>query len=603
MVVDRIHDVTDENLPVLVPGRTAVLNTGGHWIRRIWKLRRALRDTPELSNFVIILHRRFRGIAKWMKVALRHPNLVVLTSPEPMRAGLTINRVLTKSQGDVVFLSDPSRLTKESIDDLLGGRINDPDWELSSLDAGLIVDNQVMRIKAGAFITRSGIIDRIGQLDESMYALQDVVDDIAGRVTRAGLSIDSRRATDFVELESPQSIIADLYPWQTMSTSTFEPVVTPNQHRWSQTSAKLQVIVDIRASNSFQNGTGQHLIRSIRALVKTGVVDLKVLVLDSQLDEFSKSTNFNESSIVTRMADLHPHEFDIGYLPMQTTSAQQILDLRQISARVVVSHLDFIAAQNPSYFTSNSSWLDDRRATIEAISHADGIAWLTDEIAVDAARLGVDSLHIPNRCCGTVVADESRLSDDDSVMSQIPDQEFVTTLGSSYHHKARMYALRLVHRAINLGWRGHFVLAGWDPPTGSSLHEELDYLSANPRLQHRVHHLGGISNEQRRSLVRNSRLLVQPSVQEGFGLIPFEAAFLGTGSLVADRSGAHELLPRSYRGKLSLVLGDDIELFLSSVESGPELTQELLPTASRMSEAHHSDRLVKLFREVLSYER
>jgi len=538
-----------------------------------------------------------------MKAVIRHSSLVVLTSPEPTRAGLTINRVLTKSNGDVVFLSDPKQLTKETLDDLLRGRVDDPDWELNSSDAGLVIDNHVMRIQPGAFMTRHGMVDRIGQLDESMYALQDVVDDIAGRVTRAGLSINSRNTTDFDELESPQPVIAELYPWQTMSTSTFEPVVATNQYRWSQTNAKLRVIVDIRASNSFQNGTGQHLIRSIRALFKTSVLDVKVLVSNSQLDEFSMSTSLNESSVVTRVADLNPHEFDIGYLPMQATSVQQILDLRQISARVVVGHLDFIAAKNPSYFTSSSSWLDDRRATIEAISHADGIAWLTDEIAVDAARLGVDSLHIPNRCCGTVVADESELRDDDSVMSQIPDQEFVTTLGSSYHHKARMYALRLMHHAIDLGWPGHFVLAGWDPPTGSSLHEELLYLTANPRLQHRVHHLGGISNEQRRALVRNSRLLVQPSVQEGFGLIPFEAAFLGTGSLVADRSGAHELLPRSYRGKLSLVLSDDVELFLSSVESGPELVQELLPTASRMSEAHHADRLVNLFREALSYER
>jgi len=538
-----------------------------------------------------------------MKAVIRHSSLVVLTSPEPTRAGLTINRVLTKSNGDVVFLSDPKQLTKETLDDLLRGRVDDPDWELNSSDAGLVIDNHVMRIQPGAFMTRHGMVDRIGQLDESMYALQDVVDDIAGRVTRAGLSINSRNTTDFDELESPQPVIAELYPWQTMSTSTFEPVVATNQYRWSQTNAKLRVIVDIRASNSFQNGTGQHLIRSIRALFKTSVLDVKVLVSNSQLDEFSMSTSLNESSVVTRVADLNPHEFDIGYLPMQATSVQQILDLRQISARVVVGHLDFIAAKNPSYFTSSSSWLDDRRATIEAISHADGIAWLTDEIAVDAARLGVDSLHIPNRCCGTVVADESELRDDDSVMSQIPDQEFVTTLGSSYHHKARMYALRLMHHAIDLGWPGHFVLAGWDPPTGSSLHEELLYLNANPRLQHRVHHLGGISNEQRRALVRNSRLLVQPSVQEGFGLIPFEAAFLGTGSLVADRSGAHELLPRSYRGKLSLVLSDDVELFLSSVESGPELVQELLPTASRMSEAHHADLLVNLFREVLSYER
>jgi len=602
-VVDRILDITDETSLGLVPGCTAVLNTSGHLASRIWRIRWSLRDATEVNNFVIILHRRFRVIAKWMKIALRHPGLVVLTSPEPTRAGLTVNRVLTKSNGDVVFLSDPNQLTKATLDDLLQGRADDPDWELNSLDAGLIVENQVMRIQPDAFITRHGMVDRIGQLDESMYALQDVVDDIAGRVTRAGLSIDSTNTTDFVELEPPQPKIAELYPWQTMSTSTFEPVVTSNQYRWSKTSPKLRVIVDTRASNSFLNGTGQHLIRSIRALVNTSDLDVKVLVSNSQLDEFSLSTSLSETSVVTRVADLNPHEFDIGYLPMQATSVQQILDLRQISARVVVGHLDFIAAKNPAYFTNYSTWLSDRRATIEAISHADGIAWLTDEIAVDAARLGLDYIHIPNSCCGTVVADETRFTDDDSVLSQIPGHDFVTTLGSSYHHKARMYALRLVHRAIDLGWPGHFVLAGWDPPTGSSLHEELLYLNANPRLQHRVHHLGGISNEQRRSLVRNSRLLVQPSVQEGFGLIPFEAAFLGTGSLVADRSGAHELLPRSYRGKLSLVLSDDVELFLSSVESGPELAQELLPTASRMSEAHHADRLVNLFRKVLSYDR
>ena len=146
-MVDRILDITDETSLGLVPGCTAVLNTSGHWTSRIWRISWALRDATGVSNFVIILHRRFRVIARWMKAVIRHPSLVILTSPEPTRAGLTINRILTKSNGDVVFLSDLKRLTKETLDDLLRSRVDDPDWELNSIDAGLIVDDQVMRIQ------------------------------------------------------------------------------------------------------------------------------------------------------------------------------------------------------------------------------------------------------------------------------------------------------------------------------------------------------------------------------------------------------------------------------------------------------------------------
>jgi hypothetical protein len=57
--------------------------------------------------------------------------------------------------------------------------------------------------------------------------------------------------------------------------------------------------------------------------------------------------------------------------------------------------------------------------------------------------------------------------------------------------------------------------------------------------------LGRVTDEERRWLYANARLVLFPSLYEGFGLVPFEAAACGTPCVYGWRSSLPEFLPES----------------------------------------------------------
>ena len=121
---------------------------------------------------------------------------------------------------------------------------------------------------------------------------------------------------------------------------------------------------------------------------------------------------------------------------------------------------------------------------------------------------------------------------------------YLLVLGNAYVHKNRLFALRLFARlARDHGWDGTLVLAGGHPPFGASVEDEQAYLAGQLELRPRVVDLGAVGEDEKRWLLRNAKLLLYPSLYEGFGLVPFEAAALGTPAVYAHRSSMQEFLP------------------------------------------------------------
>jgi glycogen synthase len=75
------------------------------------------------------------------------------------------------------------------------------------------------------------------------------------------------------------------------------------------------------------------------------------------------------------------------------------------------------------------------------------------------------------------------------------------------------------------------------------VNEERAFLQYRPRLSSRYVNLGRVSDAELRWLYRNTTLVVFPSLYEGFGLVPFEAAAAGTPCVYACRSSVGEYLP------------------------------------------------------------
>jgi hypothetical protein len=93
------------------------------------------------------------------------------------------------------------------------------------------------------------------------------------------------------------------------------------------------------------------------------------------------------------------------------------------------------------------------------------------------------------------------------------------------------------------GYEGSLVIAGPEPFYGRSTEAEqrlLDGMSAGVRA--RVFRLGQVDEAMKWWLLRTAQLVLYPSVVEGFGLVPFEAAAVGTPSFGFSGSGLRELL-------------------------------------------------------------
>jgi len=82
------------------------------------------------------------------------------------------------------------------------------------------------------------------------------------------------------------------------------------------------------------------------------------------------------------------------------------------------------------------------------------------------------------------------------------------------------------------------VLAGRPTPAAAPWLERI----AKPPLAGRVHHLGYVSDAQRRSLYEQARLLVLPSFNEGFGLPVLEAMTVGVPVVASNRGAIPEVL-------------------------------------------------------------
>ena len=121
---------------------------------------------------------------------------------------------------------------------------------------------------------------------------------------------------------------------------------------------------------------------------------------------------------------------------------------------------------------------------------------------------------------------------------------YLLVVGNAFWHKNRLFALRLLQWLIEQrGWEGGLVLAGEHPGRGSSVAAER----SSSRDAHRCVTAWSTSAASRTPTARRSiarrRLVVFPSLYEGFGLIPFEAAHFGTASVYTHRASMRELAP------------------------------------------------------------
>jgi glycosyltransferase involved in cell wall biosynthesis len=308
---------------------------------------------------------------------------------------------------------------------------------------------------------------------------------------------------------------------------------------------KLSVTIDARSLGVHTGGTQVYTLELIRALAATGMVRIRALVgLD--LEATSLLEDLDDISVITyEQAIAGTDETDLVHRPQQVFTLDDLELLRPLGRRLVITHLDLIAYHNPTYFSEFAHWRRHVRATRIGLAAADHVLFFSTHALRDAER---EDLIDPQRASVVQLGVDPSSSDDKAVTQPRAladrNEPFLLCLGADYAHKNRPFALELAAELRRAhGWPGILVLVGAHVEHGSSAPYEQRVRELRPELEGAVIDLGPISDAERRWLMVHARALLYPTVLEGFGLVPFEAAVAGVPCLFASQSSLAELLP------------------------------------------------------------
>jgi glycosyltransferase involved in cell wall biosynthesis len=313
----------------------------------------------------------------------------------------------------------------------------------------------------------------------------------------------------------------------------------------------LSVVVDARVLGGPRNGTRLHVLKLLAAVAATGRVRLTALV-PALLDEPTRLRlqGIAGLGLASPSPDGSPPpglRGDVVHRPHQISTPADFAVLAELGERLVITHQDLISFHTRSYFSTRASWLGYRELTRRALAAADRVVFFSEHVRGEAlaeelvepqratvVRLGTD--HAP--------AEGVELSPPPGAADLPGKAEVILCLGADYAHKNRPFALRLASELQRAhGWQGRLVLAGQRAAYGSSREHERRLLQADPQLADAVLDLGEVPDEGREWLLGRARLVLYPTVHEGFGLIPHEAALRGVPCLWAGSTALDELLP------------------------------------------------------------
>ena len=315
----------------------------------------------------------------------------------------------------------------------------------------------------------------------------------------------------------------------------------------------LSVVIDGRILYGPTTGSAVHVLELIAGLARTQEVHLTVILPDSpsayavsrlkSLREVSLTTYQEASNGVSPPAD-------VVHRPFQLTNAGDLTFLASLGQRLVVTQQDLIAFHNPAYWQGFEAWEGYRQLTRLALTAIDRVVFFSASARDDALA---EELLAPERASVVRLGVDHPLAPWDRAPAPVAPTgaealgggaEAILCLGTDLHHKNRLFALRMLERLKGRhGWDGVLVFAGPTIRQGSSRADEAVLLEAHPWLSGSVLDVGTVSEQEKAWLFARSALVVYPSVVEGFGLVPFEAAAHDVPCMWAPGSSLSELLP------------------------------------------------------------
>ena len=258
------------------------------------------------------------------------------------------------------------------------------------------------------------------------------------------------------------------------------------------------------------------------------------------------STRSGSSGCGTTRSTTTPSRPTSSTGPTRSRTPRDLLLLGRLGRRVVLTQQDSIAYHNPAYFADYAELRGYRELTRLGLAFADRVVF---SLAARAARR---ALRGPRRRRARAARAargrpprRRRPTREPVAPAGVEGRPFLLCLGTDFLHKNRLFALRLfaraaraprlrrparvrrpARRARHLGRRGGGVAAR--RTRGSRTTSSSSASAPRPR---------------RRGCTANTALVLYPTVFEGFGFVPFEAAEAGVPVLWAAQSSMADLLP------------------------------------------------------------
>lgn len=369
----------------------------------------------------------------------------------------------------------------------------------------------------------------------------------------------------------------------------------------------LHLGIDARSLGPHLTGTQRVTLETIRALAAVEGVSRLSVYLPGEVPVYARDYVGDSDSIEF----VTPKEFgrsekrcDVIYRPFQVNHPDELDWLRAHGYRVIVNQLDVISYNNPDYAYAHANWNAYRELTKLTMAMVDGVAFISNQAREEVHSAGLlDGVPTAVVWCG---ADSGFDPVHESMPLAFPNdgKSLLLCVGHSFHHKNRVWAIKLFKEVTARGWDGRLVLAGPNPPDGNSLAAEADLLFGLPEIADRVTAMGSLSEPEKQWLMNRTALMLYPTMVEGFGLVPFEAAEQGIPTLSTRQGSLDEVLPTDIPTIDDLDLGSAADAayeILTDPDRAKAVVEAIQRRAQEFTWAGVAERIVELADETLRH--
>jgi glycosyltransferase involved in cell wall biosynthesis len=369
----------------------------------------------------------------------------------------------------------------------------------------------------------------------------------------------------------------------------------------------IRVLIDGSCLGPMEMGTQVQTLELIRALARRpDIASVGVAVPNSQLPSYAHDLLHEGKIRIYDARDLMFHgadQADIIHRPFQPDRPIPWSRWRSLAKRIVVTLQDLIAYRIGTYHLGGDAWLSYRRNIIDAAANADGIVAISDDTraSILEERFNIASEQIFTVKNGSNHLDSHAIEETPVGMAErgMIASRFLLVLGASYAHKNRDLAIKVWQELRARGHQVVLVMAGAVVAKGSSRSDEAVARRAGDDL---LVTMPDVSSGVRTWLLRHASVVLYPTSAEGFGLVPFEAAAMGTPTAHVSFGPLRELiddatLPREWSVG---ALADFTERLLVDPRAAQENINGILRSGATLTWDETASGLVDAYRASLA---